>query len=310
MEKIITSSEMQTGKNWFDKYYKPLAFIPIIFIILSLIFLFNFHSKTGDFMYRDVSLSGGTTITINGDFNLEELEEKLSTSPILQDFNLSSNDLSFRKLSNLQTGKILALIIESSSDSELLKNYIELVGNLSLNEDNSSIEFTGNALSSSFYKQLITALAMSFILMSLVILFLFRSFIPSFGIILSGFANIVIPLAIIDFIGIKLSAAGIAAFLMIIGYSVDINILLTTRAIKNTEGELNSRIFRAFKTGMFMSTTALVALLPAFFIITGLPDSFRQIFLILSIGLIADIFNTWLTNVGLIKWYCLRKHIN
>ncbi|MEK6848597.1 MAG: protein translocase subunit SecF, partial [Nanoarchaeota archaeon] len=86
-------------------------------------------------------------------------------------------------------------------------------------------------------------------------------------------------------------------------------ILLTTRALKNREGTLNSRIFRAFKTGILMTLTALLAVLPAFLFITGLPDSFRQIFLILALGLFADIINTWLTNVGIIKWYCDSKRI-
>ena len=96
---------------------------------------------------------------------------------------------------------------------------------------------------------------------------------------------------------------------MLIGYSVDTDILLTTRALKKQEGTLNQRIYGAFKTGIFMTITALVAILPAFFIVTGLPDSFRQIFLILSLGLFADIINTWLTNASIIKWYCDKKGI-
>jgi preprotein translocase subunit SecF len=138
---------------------------------------------------------------------------------------------------------------------------------------------------------------------------MFRTFIPSIAVIFAAFSNIVFALAVVDYMGIKLSAAGIAAFLMIIGYSVDTDILLTTRALKKTEGTLNSRIYGAFKTGIFMTMTALVAILPAFFIVTGLPDSFRQIFLILALGLTADIFNTWMTNAGIIKWYCDAKGI-
>jgi preprotein translocase subunit SecF len=303
MEKIITSNEAQKGKGWYDRYYKLLAIIPLIFVVLSLIYLFNFHSQTGDFINKDVSLSGGTTITINAgeNINFDSLQEQLQQN---------NPDLSFRKLTDLRSGESIALIIESSEKPEQLKSEIEDILGFSLTADNSSTEFTGDALSSNFYKQLITALILSFVLMSLVILFLFRSFVPSFGVIFAGFSNMVIPLALIDFLGIKLSAAGIAAFLMIIGYSVDTNILLTTRAVKTREGTLNSRIYGAFKTGMLMSITALSALLPAFFIVTGLPDSFRQIFLILSLGLISDIFNTWTTNAGIIKWYCERKGIN
>ena len=66
---------------------------------------------------------------------------------------------------------------------------------------------------------------------------------------------------------------------------------------------------KAFKTGSLMTLTALAAVLPAFFIVTGLPDSFRQIFLILAIGLFADLVNTWLTNASIIKWYCTKKGI-
>jgi preprotein translocase subunit SecF len=110
-------------------------------------------------------------------------------------------------------------------------------------------------------------------------------------------------LAIVDLLGIRLSTAGIAAFLMLIGYSVDTNILLTSRVLKRLEGSVNQRIFSSFKTGLFMTLTGLVAVLPAFLFVTGLPDSFRQIFLIVALGLGADIINTWLTNAGIIKWY-------
>lgn len=303
MEKIITSHEVQERKNWFDSYYKILAIIPLIILLLSLIYLFNFHSQTGTFVNKDISLSGGTTITIN-------TQENINFDSVEKQLKENNSDISFRKLTDIRSGKTLALIIESSQNSDQLKSEIETITGIALTDDNSSIEFTGDSLSNNFYKQLIISLIVSFILMSLVILFLFRSFIPSFGVIFAGFSNLIIPLAVVDLMGMKVSAAGIAAFLMIIGYSVDTNILLTTRAIKIREGTLNSRIFGAFKTGILMSITALCALLPAFLLITGLPDSFRQIFLILSLGLVSDIFNTWLTNVGLIKWYCKREGIN
>jgi preprotein translocase subunit SecF len=290
------------NKNWFDKYYKILMLIPIILVILSLAYLGNFYSKNHDIILKDISLSGGTTITLNNpeNLNLDSLESKLK-----QEYK----DINFRKLTDLRTGKTLALIIESSASPENLKPAIEQELGYKLTAENSSTEFTGSSLSKNFYKQLIFALVLSFILMSIVILIMFRTFIPSIAVIFAALSDIIIPLAIIDFFGIRLSAAGIAAFLMLIGYSVDTDILLTTRAIKNKEGFVNQRIFRAFKTGILMTITALTAVLPAFFLITGLPDSFRQIFLILALGLFSDIFNTWLTNAGIIKWYCMKKNI-
>lgn len=94
---------------------------------------------------------------------------------------------------------------------------------------------------------------------------------------------------------------------MLIGYSVDTDILLTTRVLKKGEGSVNKRIYSSFKTGMFMTITALIAVSPALFVVTGLPESFRQIFFILFIGLLADIVNTWFTNASVIKWYAHKR---
>jgi preprotein translocase subunit SecF len=203
----------------------------------------------------------------------------------------------------------ISFIIESSSDSETLKVAIEKILGYPLDETNSSIEFTGPSLSANFYNQLVIAVLISFALMSIVVAISFRTFVPSAAVILSAFADIIMPLALVDILGIKISSAGIAAFLMLIGYSVDTDILLTSRALKKKEGMLNQRIFGAFKTGITMTLTAIAAVVPAFFIISGLPDSFKQIFLILAFGLFADIFNTWFTNASIIKWYCTRKGI-
>mgnify|MGYP001609267696 FL=1 len=294
--------EQQNTKilSWYDKNYKILLVIPLIIMLLSLVSIGVFYSKHNDIMFKDVSLSGGTSITINGDINSENLESQLK---------VKFNDVSIRKLTDLTTGKSLATIIESSSTPEELKSEIEKILGYTLTDENSSTEFTGSTLSSGFYRQLMIALFISFVLMSLVVFILFRTFIPSIAVIFAAFSDVVMPLALIDLLGIKISTAGIAAFLMLIGYSVDTDILLTTRALKKREGTLNQRIYGAFRTGIFMTLTALAAVLPAFFIITGLPDSFRQIFLILALGLSADIINTWLTNASIIKWYCERKGI-
>lgn len=251
-------------------------------------------------MSKDSSLTGGTTITINGNVDSKSLESSLKSK---------FSDLSVRKLTDLRTGQPISTIIDTSAKPAEIKPAIENFLGYKLTSENSSIEFTGPSLSQSFYRQLITALIISFILMSITIFIIFRTFIPSIAVIFAVFADIVMPLALMDYLGIKISAAGIAAFLMLIGYSVDTDILLTTRAIRTKGGTVNKRIYRAFKTGIFMTSTALVAVIPAFIIVSGLPDSFRQIFFILMLGLFADILNTWLTNASIIKWYCEAKKI-
>jgi len=297
-----TSHEHHHSKSdWYDKWYKPLLVIPVIIMIISLAYIGFFYYQNHTIMLRDSSLTGGTTVTITGgDIDTVALGSQLKSQ---------FPDIVIRKLTDIRTGKPVSVMVESSASPDQLKPALEKALGYSLTGQNSSIEFTGSSLSQSFYSQLMIALVISFILMSFVVFISFRTFVPSMAIIFAAFGDIVIPLAIIDYFGIRISAAGIAAFLMLIGYSVDTDVLLTTRALKRKGGTLNSRIYGAFKTGTLMTITALVAVLPSFFIVTALPDSFRQIFFILALGLFADIFNTWLTNASIIKWYCTRRRI-
>jgi preprotein translocase subunit SecF len=297
MENLLTETK---GKDWYDKYYKLLLVIPVVILIISLVYLGYFFNKTGDVMLKDSSLTGGTTITITGDIDSKSLESSLKSQ---------FSDIAIRKLTDLRTGNPISVIIDTSAKPEIIKPELEKFLGYKLTSENSNIEFTGPSLSQSFYKQLILALIISFILMSITIFIIFRTFIPSIAVIFAAFSDIIMPLALIDYLGIRISAAGIAAFLMLIGYSVDTDILLTTRALRTKGGTANKRIYRAFKTGIFMTSTALVAVVPAFFLVSGLPDSFRQIFFILMLGLFADILNTWLTNASIIKWYCEVKKI-
>jgi len=298
-KEITEINFIRSFSNWYDKYYKVLLFIPVFLLIASLSYLFYTYSKTGDFIVKDITLTGGTSITIQGELN-ENFEDQLKKF---------FPDSSVRKLTDLRSGKITSFIIETSAKPDEIKPVIEKLLGYKLNEINSSIEFTGSSLSNSFYKQLLTALLLSFILMSIVVFTFFRTFIPSIAVIFAAFSDIIMSLAIVNLLGIKISAAGIAAFLMLVGYSVDTDILLTSRALKRRDQEINKRIFGAFKTGILMTLTALIAVSPIFFIIAGIPDSFRQIFFILAIGLLADILNTWLTNASIIKWYCEVKRI-
>ena len=205
------------------------------------------------------------------------------------------------------TGKQLALVIETSADVEEIQPFLEKEMGFNLDEENSSIEFTGSSLSDSFYNQLRFALLISFILMALVVFIIFKTFVPSIAVVFAALGDILMTLAIVNFLGMKLSTAGIVAFIMLIGYSVDTDILLTTRVIKQKEGEVNERIFGAFKTGLTMTLTSLVVVIIGFILTSEFSKVFNQIFMILIIGLLFDIMNTWIFNASIIKWYAEKK---
>lgn len=126
---------------------------------------------------------------------------------------------------------------------------------------------------------------------------------PSFAVMSCAFADIIVTLAVFNVLGYKLSTAGIAAFLMLIGYSVDTDILLSTKLLKQRVSavNINENIYSAITTGMTMTLTTLVAVIIALFVAKS--AVIQQIMVVLLIGLFADIINTWITNVAILRWY-------
>ena len=93
-------------------------------------------------------------------------------------------------------------------------------------------EITGSTLGNAFYTQMLSALFFAFLFMGIVVFVTFRSLVPSIAVIVAAFADILLTLVTANYLGITISGAGIAALLLLIGYSIDTDILLTTRVLK------------------------------------------------------------------------------
>ena len=209
-------------------------------------------------------------------------------------------DAGFSVRSISEFGRVTGVIIETGDvgEEELVNAVKERIPNI---ENNYSIESIGASLGDQFFRQTIQAVIIAFVFMAIVVFFYFRTLIPSAAVVLAAFSDIIMTLAVIDLIGVKLSTAGVAAFLMLIGYSVDTDILLSTRVLKNNEGSVYKRVISAMKTGMVMNVTTLAAVLIALLFTES--EVIKQIMTILFIGLLADLINTWLQNAGILRWY-------
>jgi len=288
----------QKKKNWYDKNYKLLLLIPAILLAFSFVYIAVFYQTHGDIFYKDISLTGGTTLTIQEKIDVNELKEDLSDK--LEDLNV-------REIYELITGEQKAVVLETKASVTATKSVVEDYLGYELTEENSSIEFTSSIFSENFYRQLLIAILIAFVFMAIVVFIIFRTFVPSIAVIISAFADILMTLVLVDILGLKMSLGGIIAFLMLIGYSVDTDILLTNRILKRSEGSINERAFGAFKTGMTMTLTSLLAFTIALIIVSSFSMILTQIFSILVIGLGFDILNTWITNISIIKWYAEKK---
>ncbi len=294
----------QTLFEIYEKKYKLLLIIPFLILILALAQIGFQIYKTGDFIKRDVSLKGGVTVTVpyEEDINVEQLEKQIS-------FQFPGNDVAVRTLRS--TGTVVGIIVEADIDGNNKAEVNKLLQSIGdslktdLSKVNYGIEIIGSSLGASFFRESLIALAVAFLFMGLVVLIYFRTFIPSLAIILAAFSDMVVALAVMNLMDIRIGTAGIAAFLMLIGYSVDTDILLSVRVLKRKEGTVMDRIISSIKTGMTETLTAIVAVTVAMIVTQS--EVIRQIMLILLIGLIADIFNTWIQNVGLLRIYIERK---
>ncbi|WP_297498166.1 protein translocase subunit SecF [Thermococcus sp.] len=153
-------------------------------------------------------------------------------------------------------------------------------------------------------KQGIKAVTFAFIAMAIVVFLFFRNPVSSLAIIFSAFSDMVIAVASMGIFRIQLTTATIAALLMLIGYTVDSNILLTTKLTRRKEDTIEEAYLSAVSTGFTMSTTTLGALFMLWLISTS--PTIDNIAIVLIFGLLADFMNTWIFNAGVLRWYLSR----
>jgi preprotein translocase subunit SecF len=279
------------------KHYKVWLILTLLLIPLSAGVLVVNKVQTGEYLTKGVSLKGGLELEFPvSEISVSELQNHLSNSN-------PEADIFVRGVSEF--GTLISVIIEAANIEEA--KLIESINDfgITLEKGDYSLNSTGSKLGESFFRQVIMAVILSFVLMALVVFVVFRNPATSFFVVLAAFSDILATLAVITLMDVRLSAAGIAAFLMLIGYSVDTDILLTTRVTKRKEGTVEQRIMRAMKTGLIMSVTSLAAVLVAFIFTNS--EVIRQIMLILTIGLTFDILNTWLQNASILRLYLQWK---
>lgn len=290
-------------ETFYEKNYKKLMFISYAILLFSILFVSYKYVTTGDFIERDISLKGGVSATIyNENLNLKEIKDYL-------DKNVK--DFSIRALTDFNTGKQIGVIIEVAdiTEPELKEILSKQIKNVNFDDKQQyDPSVTSVQFGQDFYKGLLIALLFAFVFMSLIVFISFRTFIPSIAVISAALTDMLAALVVIDLIGIKLSAAGIVAFLLVIGYSIDTDILLTTRLLKRRdEGPFYERLKHSMTTGLTMTFAAITALLVGYFV--AIPQELKQIFLIIVIALFFDIIATYGGNAGILIHYCKKKNI-
>lgn len=279
----------------YRKYFKLALILPALLFVFSLVMMGVAIQNDGTPIYRDVSLKGGLSaiLTVDTDITLESFQDHLrATHP---DASFSSSEL-------FEQGVREGFIVDTDLDEELflqtVNSYFEVEFILG---DNYVSNFISPTLSNAFFTQALYILLISLVFMSLVIFLYFRKIVPSGAVIISVIFDLVVTIGVLNLLGVEISIAGIGALLMIIGYSVDTDVLLTNRLVKE-RGESNfDKLIDAWQTGTLMTITTLVAGIGAMVFTNS--EIIFEIALILVVGLIVDYISTWVQNSAMLMWW-------
>jgi preprotein translocase subunit SecF len=279
--------------------YPPgqMMLIPLAIIALALISLGVTYLSTGAPVHLGVEFTGGTLVTIPATDSEEELTQKLSGYPLLDIRNIGSQYMiQFGPMSDVQLSDLARLINSQYQKAE--------------------IRYMGPIYSQELQAQAMRYIPISFILMAIVVFLVFREPFVSLMVVGCALADILTAAASMNLTGVELSLGTVAALLMLIGYSVDTDILLSMRVLKR-KGTTDEKIVGAMGTGFTMTGTTISAVLALFiasnFLYLIVPSFSRMniiadISTVLIFGLMADIFNTWITNAQGLRWYMSRSN--
>ncbi|WNY26512.1 protein translocase subunit SecF [Methanolapillus ohkumae] len=277
---------------------KKLIAIPLAILAVAIVIILFTTVKTGSPMALGMDFVGGTQFAVTTSLSESQIQEMFSDYP-MDEVRISGSRaiLQFGQMDEEDLKNIESLIYQNPSFTNVEEKQVAPV------------------YSEQLQKTALMAIVLSFIGMALVVFILFRKIVPSGAVILSAVSDILIPIAFMDLFGIELTLGTVAALLMLIGYSVDSDILLTNKVFKRS-GNLNDKISGAMRTGLLMTTTTIAAFLVMYlvstylhYIVPSVPPIplLSQISLIVLVGLIVDIFNTWFLNAGILKMYLSKK---
>lgn len=291
---------LKTVEKVYEKEYKKLLIIPISLILFFSSVILYTKITTGEFFYKDVTLKGGTGVTIYSQkvVDLAEFDKFLE--------NETGTDVEIKKLINPITHTIIGYDIQLSKEiekNEIIPLLEQELGEI--NETSISIGTQSPQIASSFFRDAFVVITVSFILIGIVTYYYFRNIVRCFTILISTIGDIICILGVLNLMGVKLSTASIGAFLMIIAFSTDSDVIIATYMLKKKEGKLIERIKRGIKTCATMEISA--GLTFGLMLLLSNVDVIKNISLILFLDTIFDTINTWIFTTGLQRIQLERK---
>lgn len=244
---------------------------------------------------ESIDLKGGTIITL-------ETKAPMSQTEIT---NLCKETTGINDVQTSISGTQATITIDGEVDADTFTQKTSDKFNIL------SFKSVGALLTGTAMTQIIYSLIFAFVFMSITVFFVFRDLVPSLAVILSAVCNLSVAVGGMSLVGVPLSLASVGALLMLIGYGVDTDILLTTRLLRQNKGSLSERIVGAFDTGVTLSIAAILSMVVLYLVVIIIIPSaqvLEDISIVMILGLCSDLLATWLMNLGILKWHIKREN--
>jgi preprotein translocase subunit SecF len=270
---------------------KQAIAIPLVVLVIGMLIVGFTWATTGSPLHLGIDFKGGVMVTLKTDKTDQALEDEFGAYPL-------------KSITHGNSGEKMLQFSDMSKDRQN-----ELATYVNSHYNNPLIESVGSTFSAANQVQAVIAVIVAFIGMAITVFIIFRSPVPSAAVVMSAFSDIVFAMALMNLFGVQLTFGTLAALLMLIGYSVDTDILLTTKVLGERK-YIDKKIATVRKTGLTMTGAAIVA-----FVVLYLVATFAGVFgmtaipvlsgiaIVMIFGLVADLINTWFFNAGLLKWY-------
>jgi len=281
----------------YDRYTnRQLLAVPLAILALALLVVAANVALTGAPAPLGIEFTGGTELTVEATEDSAAVQAAFDTEPA-----------EIQTVQGEQNQYIVRFGPDAGNGGTSLQDQAE--NGLTAPDDSDEVVQGVSAFDATFAgetQQLaLIGIVVAFVGMSVIAFALFRIFVPSVAIVISAFSDLVIPLAAMGLFGFELTLGTVAALLMIIGYSVDSDILLNNHVLRRgTGGDFYDDVYRAMRTGVTMTVTSMAAMatmaIVAWYFQIGL---LMAIGTILFLGLAADLMNTYMMNLSLLRWY-------
>jgi len=271
---------------------RQLAAIPLAVLAVALLVIIGWYVFTGAPVRLGMEFTGGT-----------ELRVQTATSPSDIPAQFDAEVASISPVQTESNTYIVTFGPESQNIAQQARTNLQPVQGQSQGDIVKSVQGTSASFGESTQRLALLGVGLAFVGMSVLVFLMFRTFVPSIAVVISAFSDIMIPVAVMNLVGIPLSLGTVAALLMLIGYSVDSDILLNNHILRRSGGFYEST-HRAMRTGVTMTVTSLSAMAVMAFVayLFGI-ELLASIGIVLVLGLATDLMNTYMLNLSLLRWY-------